>query len=370
MNETPDVEHVNSTPTDLARYNRDLDAIQVAVHRLGVRLRDVRVVAQGRTGVYRVVAHAVHQREQTPAGERLMAARVSAQSDSITAGECVHRVVHSLHDGGAPVAAPLHPDLVATPFADVGFWQWLNPAAVTARNWGVLTGTFHRSARAQLTAVSGVAVGIGRYDPAVVFGPRLRRARQLTSQPGHPLFGANVLVRSFEAALQEAVEAARAAAAGDAEWLVVHGDNQPGNVMATPRGGFVFNDFERLTLGPRAVDLAGLLLGVQHFGYPPSAVQDFLDGYGPGAPRLESVPAYARVRELSATIIAMICADQSPQMEEQMHVRATSISDPGAGPPWTYIGTPDAMRLADLTAEDRASTTHSDTPLSDIQRAE
>lgn len=175
--------------------------------------------------------------------------------------------------------------------------------------------------------------------------PQVQRARELTSQPGHPLFGAHALVRSFESALDIAVDQALAAAVA-ARKSLIHGDNQPPNIMVAS-GRPVLNDFERIASGPLAVDLSGLVLGLQHFNYPTSDATDFLDGYGANTPMLEDGRPYARIRELSGTIIAMIHAGESPTMEQEMHVRTASIKTPGAGEPWTFIGNPGAMVLGD-----------------------
>jgi Phosphotransferase enzyme family len=128
--------------------------------------------------------------------------------------------------------------------------------------------------------------------------------------------------------------------------ILVLGDNQPGNVMSAPGSGPVLNDFERVAVGPAAVDLAALVLGLQHFGYPPAVAQEFLDGYGPGAPTLEQARPYARIRELSGAAIAMIQAGDSPEMEREMRVRAVAVTSPGAGQQWTFVGNPAAMTVA------------------------
>ncbi len=186
------------------------------------------------------------------------------------------------------------------------------------------------------------------YDPGRVFQDRLRRIHDLTRTHGHPLDGARALACSFEDALTTALQDARdaAAAASDCGAVgIVHGDNQPANVMHG-RGGRALNDFERIIYGPWALDLAGLVLGIQHYGYPPSAGEQFLAGYGAGAPSLQEARPYARVRELSGIAVAMIHAGDSPQMGEQMHVRSAAITQPGHGEvPWTYLSPPRTSHL-------------------------
>jgi hypothetical protein len=110
--------------------------------------------------------------------------------------------------------------------------------------------------------------------------------------------------------------------------------------------GPILNDLERIVVGPAAVDLAALLLGVQHFGYPEGVAEDFRAGYGPEAPPLEDARPFARIRELSGAVIAMLNASDGP--EREMHVRATAIDHPADGTPRTYLGHPDAMHLAGL----------------------
>ena len=327
---------------DPERTRNETRAITSAAAWLGLDTRQVRPVSQRRTGVYRVLVYAEAARQGFPAGMSVQAARVTTLSDSITPAHQTHRLVHDLHTRGAPVAAPRHRDIVATPDGEVGFWEWMEPAQVTARQWGRLTAAFHRS------GAKG-AHPPGRYHPATVFAPRLRRARELTSQQGHPLFGEHTLVRVFESALDAAVDQALTAAASVPAMLVL-GDNQPGNVMSPPGGGPVLNDFERVAVGPAAVDLAALLLGLQHFGYPPAVAQEFLDGYGPGAPTPEQARPYARIRELSGAVIAMIQAGDSPEMEREMQVRAVAVTSPGAGDQWTFVDNPAAMTLAGVPA--------------------
>lgn len=250
-------------------------------------------------------------------------------------------VLRDLHERGAPVSAPRHRDIVATAWGEVGFWEWMDHGHVSAHEWGAAaTEAFHRA---------GLKIHhrARKYDPGRVFPPRVQRARELTSQPGHPLFGAHALIRSFETALNIAVDEALAAAVA-ARKSLIHGDNQPPNVMVAS-GRPVLNDFERIASGPLAVDLSGLVLGLQHFNYPTSVATNFLNGYGANAPTLEDARPYARIRELSGTIISMIQAGESPEMEQEMQVRTASITTPGGGVPWTFIGNPGAMGLGDIS---------------------
>jgi hypothetical protein len=323
-------------PNDPLRTQSDSQAIKLAASSLGIGLKDIQPVSHGRTGIYRVIVHCDRVREGFPVGESLQAARVTTLTDSITPAAETHRLVHGLYRSGAPVAAPRHRDIVATATGDTGFWQWLDETLVTPGQWGALTAAFHRAGRNIRHKRS--------YHPATVLRPRIHRARELTTQRGHPLFGAHALVRSFEAAFEAAVNDALEAVTVSQQLLVL-GDNQPGNVMSAS-GRPVLNDFERIASGPPALDLAALLLGLQHFDYPRTIGQEFLTGYGPDAPTLEAARPFARIRELSGTIIAMIHAGDSPEMEHEMHVRSVSISNPGEGEPWTYVGNPNAMRLA------------------------
>lgn len=325
-----------SAQADPVRTERGSRAIRSAAAALGLSLVDVQPVSQRRTSVYLVVVHSDQEREGFAAGTSLQAGRVTTLTDSIMPARETHRMLYDLHGRGAPVSGPRHRDIVATAFGEVGFWEWMEETVVTSHEWGKLTGAFHRAGRA-------VHHQARRYDPTRVFHPRIRRARELASQRGQPLFGAHGLVRCFESALDDAVEDVLAAAAGSKS--LVLGDNQPGNVMRAS-GRSVLNDFERLASGPTALDLAAVVLGVQHFGYPTAVGEAFLEGYGSGAPTLESARPYARIRELSGTIIAMIQAGQSPEMEREMRVRTASIKNPGDGEPWTFVGNPDAMRLA------------------------
>lgn len=325
--------------THSPRTTGELQAVRQAAVELGLAVDDIVVVSQGRTGVYRVVVRPKSPLEQFPvlSEDNVAAARVTASTESVTPAAETHRILRELYRQGAPVAGPLHENSVFTSCGEVGFWTWLTGTSITAYQWGTLTGSFHRAGRRLLGSARP-------YDPARVLTPRLRRARQLVERRGHPLFGARALVRSFEVALDEAVQ--RAATATDAFCRVLAlGDNQPGNVMTSPVGP-VLNDFERVAAGPAALDLAAVGLGVDHFGYSESVVEDFRAGYGLEAPTLAAARPFIRIRELSGVIIAMIESGGSPEMEREMQVRAVSITDPGEGDPWTYVGRPDAMRLA------------------------
>lgn len=323
-----------------SRAAQEITAIRLAASSLGLTVHDVQPVSLRRTGVYRVVVVTDRPRAGFPAGRSVQAARVNAIRDAIMPPHHAHRLIHDLHHAGAPVPAPRHRDLVATDAGPVGFWEWMTPALVTAHQWGTLTAAFHRA---------GHKTHPGRcwpYHPAKVFQPRLRLAHALTADRGHPLFGAHRMLSSFGAALEVAVEDALAAAATE-PGLLVHGDNQPGNVMRTTAGRLVFNDFERVASGPAALDLAALTLGVAHFGYPQQLAEDFRAGYGTHAPTLHDARPYARIRELSGILVMMIHAADNSDTEHEMRIRAVAIDSPGRGEPWTYLGHPNAMALAE-----------------------
>jgi hypothetical protein len=326
---------VNSIDTD-ARTARESRAVRAAAARLGVRVHTLQAVALGRTGVYRVLIDAPEPAERFRPGRRIVAVKVTSQVDSITDPVTVHHLVDDLHAAGAPVPGVLHPDPVRLPAGLVAFWPWLERAPVTASQWGALTAEFHR-------AGARFAPRAGAYHPGAVFGPRLARARVLARTPGHPLHGAHRLVRAVEDALDDAVDDALAACTRDPVVLAI-GDNQPGNILrAGPR--LLVNDFERLVAGPPALDLAGILLGTWHYGFPASAFEEFRDGYGPGAPTAAQARPFARIRELSGLIVAMLAA-ADPAMAEQAHTRAGVLAGPGQGGPWSFVGNPQDMTLA------------------------
>lgn len=348
-------EHVSTGPAGSAAAGpATIEAVHRAAVSLGVRVDEIRVVSRRRTGVYHVVVTAAPSRSRSrsghrfPAGRTVLAARVVSIEDSITPAAVTHRVLYRLRETGAPVAGPLHPETVSTGAGHVGFWDWLQDTCVTPGTWGELTGAFHRAGR-RLPA--SLVAAVGAYDPGKTFGPRVRRARALTGRPGHPLHGADALVRRFETALEHAVDLATHAAAGQQAPVLVLGDNQPGNIMAGPRG-LVLNDVERMAIGPVAVDLAALVLGVQHYGYPASVASDFCAGSGPTAPSVEQARPFTRIRELSGAVVAMLGAGDGPEAEREMQVRATAIDHPGEGEPWTYLGHPDAVHLAGMPTAD------------------
>jgi Phosphotransferase enzyme family len=323
---------------------------------LGMQIEDLHVVSRRRTGVYRVVVtsdpHASTQLGRIPGGRSVQAARVVAIRDSLTPAEVAHRVLYALREIGAPVAGPLHPKSIAIEDCQVGFWDWLQDTCITPDSWGELTGAFHQAGN-QLPPP--LAAGVGVYSPGWVFGPRMRKVRELNSSPGHPLYRASALVRRLETALEPAVEQAMQAAATQGPLVLIHGDNQPGNVMAGPDGP-VLNDVERIAVGPAAVDLAGLVLGTQHYGYPPSVTDTFgngySEGYGQDAPTIEQALPFARIRELSGVVVAMLGAGDSAEAEREMRVRVTAIDRPGEGELWTYLGHPDATHLAGQPSAD------------------
>jgi hypothetical protein len=326
---------VSSIDTD-ARTARESRAVRAAAARLGVRVHTVRPVALGRTGVYRVLIDAPDQAERFSLGRTTVAAKVTSQLDSITDPVTVHHLVDDLHAAGAPVPGALHPDPVHMPAGVVAFWPWLERALVTASQWGMLTAEFHR-------AGARFSPRAGAYHPGAVFGPRLARARVLARTPGHPLHGAHRLVRAVEDALDDSVDDALAACT-QAPVVLAIGDNQPGNILrAGPR--LLVNDFERLVAGPPALDLAGILLGTWHYGFLASAFEQFRDGYGPGAPTAAQARPFARIRELSGLIVAMLAA-ADPAMAEQARTRAGVLAGPGQGEPWAFVGNPQDMTLA------------------------
>jgi hypothetical protein len=324
---------------DPLRATHESQAIRSAATALGLTVSDIQPASLGRTGIYRVVIHADHAREGFPAGTSVQASRVTTMKDSIMSARETQRLLWDLSQHGAPVAAPRHRDIVVTAWGEVGFWAWLDQDHVTAHEWGLTTEAFHR-------AGARIHDRARRYEPGRVFSSRVQRARELTVQRGHPLFGAYSLLRSFESALDQAVEEALAAAERSPRGLV-HGDNQPPNLMRSA-GRLVLNDFERIVSGPLALDLAALVLGLQHFGYPTSDAAEFLDGYGATAPTLADARPYARIRELSGTVLAMIGAGEGPEMEHEMLVRTASIAEPGGGGPWAFLGNPDAMKLRNV----------------------
>lgn len=325
------------------RVRRDQRAIVEAARVLDLRLISAQSVSLGRTGIYRTLVSAAVSAAVSaqppavafPVGVSVAAAYVNREHDSVTPPAEMHSVLRRLYERGAPVAESRHDTVVSTRHGQVGFWEWMDHTPVTARQWGDLTGALHRAGRSVRHPRT--------YEPRRVFQARLRRALELTDTPGHPLYRAGALLRRFEAALDVAVaDARRAAATGP--FTLVHGDNQPANVMSGRRG-LALIDFERIVTGPPAVDLAGLLLGLQHYCYPPEAAEDFLAGYGPDAPTLDQARPYTRIRELSGVVVAMIQAGDSAQMEEQMHIRRAAITDPGQGRPWTYVGPASASHL-------------------------
>lgn len=330
----------DATVVDPLRATRETKAIRAAASRLGLMASDIQPVSLGRTGIYRVVVHAGHQAEGFPAGTSIQAGRVTTVKDSIMSAGEAQRLLCDLHEGGAPVPAPRHPNVLTTAWGEVGFWEWLDEGHVTAHEWGATTAAFHRA---------GLPIHhrARTYEPTRVFSARIHRARELTSHSGHPLYGAHRLVRSFESALTSAAEAAHTATVS-ARTSLIHGDNQPPNLMLAS-GRPVLNDFERIASGPLAVDLSAVVLGVQHYNYPPSVATDFVDGYGANAPTLEDALPYARIRELSGTVIAMIQAGDSPEMEQEMHVRTASIETPGGGETWTFIGNTSALGMGAIS---------------------
>jgi hypothetical protein len=285
------------------RIARESDAVRAAAARLGIDVHTLQAVALGRTGVYRVLIEAPARTGRFTPGRAVVAAKVTSRLDSITDPVAVHHLVDDLHAAGAPVPGVLHPDPVRLPAGLVAFCPWLERAPVTAGRWGALTADFHR-ADARFTARAGA------YHPGAVFGPRVARARVLARTPAHPLNGAHSLVHAVEEALDDAVDDALAACA-QAPVVLAIGDNQPGNIMrAGPR--LLVNDVERLVAGPPALDLAGILLGTWHYGFPASAFEEFRDGYGPGAPTAAQARPFARIRELSGLLVAMLAAADDP----------------------------------------------------------
>jgi Phosphotransferase enzyme family len=320
------------------RARRETFALREAATALGWRVRSARPVALGRTGVHRVEIAPSRGAGSLPRGSGTVAAKVTSRLDSIMTPLAVHRLVVELHGAGAPVPGVLHPDPIATSAGLVAFWPWLDRALISAGEWGALTAAFHRAGR-------DFADRAGSYHPGTVLAARLATARRLATEPSHPLHDRRLLLAAVQDALDTAVPEALAAAAALPTVLAL-GDNQPGNVM---RSGatLLVNDFERLAAAPAALDLAAVLLGVWHYGFPATALEEFREGYGPGAPTLEQVLPFARIRELSGLAVAMVNAADDPLMAEQMLVRASALDGPGRGGRWSFVGDPRDMSLAD-----------------------
>jgi len=340
-----------SAPTN-SRTDTAAD-IGVAGDTLGVQVLRCEQVSAGRTGVYRVSISNDGQSGGFHAGLSVAAARVTPVDQCATdrgtdEGEA-QRAVHDLAVRGVRVAAPLHPDPVLTSSGLVGFWEWLAPVSPTsAAEWGRLTAHLHTCGTD--TARPPLRISLGAYDPMVAFHPRLHVARELTTRDGHPLHGRQRLLNTFESALETAVKRARTAAQS---WpvVLVHGDNQPSNVLRTPVSATVLADFERLSWGPAWLDWAALLLGRWHYGFTACAARDFHRGYSTLAPipdlnaALIRAEPFARIRELSGVLVAMLASGQSVAWDREMYARLSAITDPGHGNRWTFIGRTTDMRL-------------------------
>jgi Phosphotransferase enzyme family len=334
-------------------------AIRRAAEALGARVLRCEQISVGRTGVYRVhLSNDTPKRDgdnRLPAGLGIVAARITptdpSASGPVTNQRDGHRVVRALAASGMRVAAPLHPYPVPTPKGTVAFWEWLTPAsALSAAGWGRLTAHLHTRGTDTARALTDVSIGI--YDPLSAFGARLHLAHAHMARRRHPLHGRRTLLRNLEAALEAAVGRARAAATGSTG-ILVHGDNQPGNVLRTSAGTPVLADFERLAWGPTALDWSALLLGRWHYGFSADHAREFHHGYGTLAPvvdleaALAQAEPFARVRELSGVLVAMIAAGDSSLWEREMRARLPTIADPGLGDRWTFIGRPADMNLTD-----------------------
>lgn len=339
-------------------------AISQAAQALGVRVLRCEQISDRRTGVYRVSL-----RNDTPsgtggvlfsAGRTVVAARITPPvarcSGPVTDQRDEHRVIHTLATAGAPVATPLHPYPVPTAEGQVAFWEWLTPASpLSAAGWGHLTAHLHT--QGTHTAQAMTHASIGTYAPLPAFGSRLQVAHTQAARRGHRLHGKNQLLRVFEAALETASERAHTAATRTGR-VLVHGDNQPGNVLRTPAGIPVLTDFERLAWGPAALDWSALLLGRWHYGFTAAHARDFHHGYTTQTPMVDLGPVadleaalaqaepFARLRELSGVLVAMIATGDS-RWEKEMYMRLPAITDPGFGARWTFIGP-----FADMTLTD------------------
>ena len=332
-------------------------AIQHAAETFGARMLDCEQVSAGRTDVFRVRLSSdlpySNAQERLPTGHNVVAARVvpcdAGEISPVTDHRAGHQLVHALAARGVRVAAPLHPQPIATPAGLITFWEWLTPAsAQPAADWGRLTAHLHTTGTDTARALNETS--IGTYDPWPAFAPRLKLATEHTARPGHPLHANQTVLRTFEAALEVAVGRAREVAAGLAT-VLTHGDNQPGNVLRTLTGSTVLTDFERLAWGPAALDWSALLLGRWHYGFTTHHAQDFHHAYASQAPvgdldeALTYAQPFARIRELSGVLVAMLAAGDSGRWEREMYARLPAITDAGFGTRWTFIGRRTDMRL-------------------------
>jgi len=246
------------------------------------------------------------------------------------------------HEGGAPVLAPLEPQVRTVTQGGEQFTATLWPhipaldKPADAFTAGAALAVVHR------IPLETAAEPLRPVDPCEI------TARQLALiEP--------VLSESEQALLHERLDQAREF------WAQLnseHGLRQVpiqlnyhrGSITASPlhdgtTGPWIL-DMEHSGIGPPEADLHRVQLGVDRFGASPSTVDDFRAGYGsvPGVPALSTDPEVTRkLRGVwEPFVIAERCSSlvyDKPALESELHLRVESLryepTDPNA-PRWTH----------------------------------
>ena len=329
------------------RVEVETAAVQTAIRLMGLDVLDVEVISQGQTGIFKATT-ATGSRRLHKSAVDVSAARVTRASGPVTAARSQQLLSRAMHRRNAPVAPARHDAPITIGTLDVGLWHWLCELSrqPTAKEWGAVTSEFHHAGS---ILFEELPTSLPVYNPRRVFGPRIETAVNLCRKSWHPLFGKEEVVESFVIALQRALKVVDQMASSGPQ-TIIHGDNHPGNLMLNGHK-VVFNDLERVAIGPPEVDLATLLVGIDHFGWSARDAELFMEGYGSSGVTLKRAVPFARVRELSGVIVAMCQAHESPEMENEMNQRLPAIERPGEGT-WTWIGSPRFMTLSPEGIED------------------
>nr|WP_281287612.1 aminoglycoside phosphotransferase family protein [Amycolatopsis rhizosphaerae] len=115
----------------------------------------------------------------------------------------------------------------------------------------------------------------------------------------------------------------------------VHGDAHPGNLIRATDGSLQLIDFEDFAYGPREWDAAVLSVRHQAFGWASEEeYQAYITAYGFDAITWPGFPVIRAVRELNMTTWLAQLADQSAEIEAEVHKRIADLRDEQAPRHW------------------------------------
>jgi Ser/Thr protein kinase RdoA (MazF antagonist) len=215
-----------------------------------------------------------------------------------------HGVGVALHCAGVAATRPIAPVVVVGAHAVV-FWNWLptDQRPVSWRDVGHAAAQLHDRTRRP----AGFGGVVGRIRQRLC----LAHAAGLAAPEVTALLGALLDARELE------LDAIGPDPLGTS---IVHGDLHSNNVVlrdGTPH----LVDLEMSGDGPRSFDLVPVVVAVERYGAPPSAIAEFEAGYGAALPEWEGIEVLQRLYELWLTTWALTARRRGAEAEHEAEVR-------------------------------------------------